>query len=376
MNKLHILILSILLLFSCKKPETVDLSSKENLEKIIESEFVLYNCPGMSYIVVKEDSVIFSGAKGFASIEKNIPFTVDTRMMIASISKTMLPAAIMQLSEKGLISIDNDINKYLPFEVKNPNFPDDTITVKMLLTHHSSITDAAYDNTSFYMFGYNDYPQPLGEFLEDYLVEGGQYYSESTFAEYKTGTKYSYSNICAGLLGYIVEYVSKMDYRDYCRQNIFEPLGMTRTSFYYSETPIEEIATQYGDMNFQNNGNKFLTYPDYPSGHLITTVTDLSKFMRAFIMNGEFNNHQLLTSESVNTILKEHKSGNFKQGLIFVNYDKNEFNVWGHSGGDPGMSTNMEFDLQNKTGYIVFVNRTDVYPQTLYYSLLKYANIF
>jgi len=374
MNKISILIFSIVFLFSCKKPENVDLSRKENLEKIIESEFVLYNCPGMSYIIVKEDSVIFSGANGFANIEKNIPFTVDTRMMIASISKTMLPTAIMQLSENGLISIDNDINKYLPFEVRNPNFPDDTITVKMLLTHHSSITDAAYDITSFYVMGYNDYPQPLGEFLEDYLVEGGQYYSESTFAEYKPGAQYSYSNICAGLLGYIVEYVSQMDYRDYCRQNIFEPLGMTRTSFYYSETPIVEIATQYGDMNFQNSSDKFLTYPDYPSGHLITTVTDLSKFLRAFIMNGEFNNHLLLTSESVNTILKEHKSGNFKQGLIFINHDYNELNLWGHSGGDPGMSTNMEFDLQNKTGYIVFVNRTDVYPQTLYYSLLKYAN--
>jgi len=253
MNKINILIFSIVFLFSCEKPVDVDLSNKENLEKVIESELIINNCPGISYIVVKEDSVIFSGAKGFANIENKIPFTTDTRMMIASISKTMLPVAIMQLSEKGLISIDNDINNYLPFKVKNPNFPEDSIKVKMLLTHRSSITDAAYDNTSFYIFGYNDYPQPLGEFLEDYLIEGGQYYSEKTFAEYKPGAQYSYSNICAGLLGYIVEYITQTDYRDYCQQNIFTPLGMTRTSFYYSQTPIEEIATQYVDMNFQNN---------------------------------------------------------------------------------------------------------------------------
>jgi len=377
MNKINILIFCIVFLISCEKPVDVDLSNKENLEKVIESEFIINNCPGISYIVVKEDSVIFSGAKGFANIENKIPFTTDTRMMIASISKTMLPVAIMQLSEKGLIKIDHDINNYLPFRVKNPTFPEDSITVKMLLTHHSSITDAAYDITSFYIFGYNDYPQPLGEFLEDYLIDGGQYYSEKTFDKYKPGAQYSYSNICAGLLGYIVEYISQTDYRDYCQQNIFTPLGMTRTSFYYSQTPIEEIATQYGDMNFQNNCDKFLTYPDYPSGHLITTVTDLSKFMRAFLSDGEFNNYKLLTPESVNLVLTEHfNEVNLKQGLIFYNLDFNEFNLWGHSGGDPGMSTNMGFDLQNKLGFIVFINRTDVYPQTLYYSLLKYAKSF
>jgi len=364
----------ILSMISCQKDEVTDVTDSKNLENVIKSEFVRLNMPGISYVAVSKDSIVYMGAMGYANIEEKKPFTPQTRMMLASVSKTLLPTAIMQLSEKGLISIENDVNDYLPFDVKNPNFPDAKITVEMLLTHTSSISDKGYNSPAFYLSGYLNYPQPLGEFVEDYLTPVGQYYSENSYSENSPGSVYSYSNSGASLLGYIIECVSGLDYNEYCKLNIFQPLGMTYSSFLYSETPIDEIASFYNDMNLKPD---FYTYPDYPAGHLITTVEDLSKFMRAYIMGGTFNGYQLLKPESVDFILQEHFTDNFhNQGLIFYKFDFYGLTLWGHNGGDLGLATEMYFDLDNKTGCIVFINKTMSYSLSIKLSLLKFANQF
>jgi CubicO group peptidase (beta-lactamase class C family) len=366
-----------LLLFvtiSCQKEVVIDISQKENLEKVAESEFKRLQMPGIAYLAVKGDSIIHMNCKGYADIQKEKSFTPQTRMIIASISKTIAVTAIMQLYEKGLVSIDEDINNYLPFEVRNPNFPDEKITVKMLLTHKSSIVDGGYPQ-DYYLFGYVDYPEALMDFEKNYLTKSGSHYTNKNFLEEKPGSTYSYSNVAAALLACLVEHISGTDYNTYCKTNIFAPLGMTHTTWFFSETPKEEIAIPYGDNNFRNPKNPFFTYPTYPDGHLITTIEDLSKFMRAYIGQGYFNNFQLLKPQTVGLILQ----GLFNmdegtQGLIFFQREMKNSKVWGHDGSDPGISTEMFFNKEDKTGYIIFINRSDAYSETLGYALLKYAN--
>lgn len=360
---------------SCQKEVIVDTTKPEILEDIIKYSFKGLNMPGLAYVAVKEDSIVFMGARGYANIEKKVPFTPQTRMVIASISKTMAVTAIMQLYERGLINLDADINQYLPFVIKNPNFQGDSITVKMLLTHTSSISDAGYKDAYFYLFGYVDYPQPLGDFFKDYLVKDGQYYTAQSFSKEKPGVSYSYSNVGAALLAYIVEKVSEQDYNTYCKKNIFTPLGMTRTTWFFSETPQSEVAIPYADASNHNPSNPFFTYPTYPDGHLITTVEDLSKFLRAYIMDGTFKGHQLLKPATVELILQQHfLTGEGKQGLIFYEKKFGKYTVWGHNGGDPGVSTDLYFDKDLKIGYIQFNNRSLAYPTTLGKALLDFAN--
>jgi len=366
-----------LIFISCQKEVPVDLSQKENLEKVIDSEFKLYKMPGLAYIAVKGDSVVYEGARGYANIIDKKAFTPQTRMLIASISKTMAVTSIMQLYEKGLISLNGDISDYLPFKVRNPNFPNDTITVKMLLTHTSSISDNGYYLSVFYLFGYVDYPQSLVNFEKDYLTQGGQYFTKSnSFSANKPGTTYDYTNVGAALLACLVEHISGVDYNTYCKTNIFQPLGMSRTTWFFSETPKDEIAIPYTDTNITNPSNPFFTYPTYPDGHLITSVEDLSKFMRAFIMNGTFNNYQLLKSQTVDLILQKYGdiTGIGEQGLIFYQHLIGKNEVWGHDGGDPGVSTEMYFNRENKTGYIMFNNRSEAYSEPIGEALLFYAN--
>lgn len=363
---------------SCKKGDTIDLKDKVVLENVIESEFKKCNTPGMAYIAVKGDSMLFKGAKGYANYEAKKNFTTTTRMVIASITKTLAGTSIMQLHEQGKLDINLDINRYLPYSIINPNFPSDSITIKMLLTHTSSISDDGYSVGKFYLFDYSDYPITLKDFMKEYLLSNGQFYTNKSFSKNKPGNNYSYSNVGVGLLGTIVEYVSGMDYNTYCKTNIFQPLGMINSTFFYNETPRDEVAIIYSDLNNLNPKNPFFTYPTYPDGHLITTVEDLSKFLRAFIMNGKFNNYQLLKENSVQLMLQLHiPSINKYQGLIFNQLTAGNTKVWGHNGSDPGVFTEMYFDPVTHAGAIVFFNRSmlirDGETTIVFNSLLKHA---
>jgi len=369
----RIIPLLIILLFSCHKEELVDVSNKEELENVIESAFNLYQMPGLAYLAVKNDSVVISGAMGYANVKDKIPFTPQTRMIIASISKTIIATAIMQLVENGRIDINEDINQYLPFTVRNPKYPNEPITTKMLLTHTSSITDGGYIS-AFYLYGFVDYPVTLLNFEKEYLSENGQYYTSANYSNFKPNSNYEYSNVAAALAACLVEQVSGVSFNDYCKSHIFQPLGMSKTTWFFSETPKSEIAIPYSDLNNMNPDNPFFSYPTYPDGHLITTTEDLSRFMRAYIMDGTFNGYQLLQSSSVDTILSVQYETKFKQGLIFYNLESPQFSVWGHNGGDPGVSTEMYFDKTKKVGLIVFTNRSDAYSQTMKHALLQFAN--
>ena len=368
--KIKFIIVITFLLFSCEKETVVDVTDYETLNKVIDSKFKQYSMPGLVYVAVMNDSIVLMDAKGYANVAENRYFTPQTRMEVASISKTIIATAIMQLYELGKINLDSDINQYLPFKVVNPYYPNDIITVEMLMTHSSSISDGNYDYSSIVMYAYVDYPQSIKSYLHDYLIEGGQYYSEKSFSNNKPGENSEYSNIGATLLALIVEQVSDTDYNNYCKIHIFEPLGMSRTTFFYSETPKNEMAIPYTDVNNLNPNNPFSSYPDYPDGHLITTVEDLSKFLRAHIMGGNFNNYQLLQPESIELMLTANENGT---GLIWSTTIMANSVVWGHNGGWTGISTEMSFDPITKTGIIVFINRTGCYPETLYESIYQFA---
>jgi CubicO group peptidase (beta-lactamase class C family) len=359
-------------IYSCQKEEIVDLTQKAELERIIDSEFKLLQMPGLACLAVKDDSIVYFGSRGYENIKEEKEFSFKTRMLIGSVSKTITLTAIMQLYDNGMIDLDRDINMYLPFQVRNPSYKDEPITVRMLLTHTSSISDA-YPLAALNFWGYVDFPETLMSFEQNYLTTDGKYYTKNNFSGNKPGTTYLYSNVSASLIACLVEYVSGISFNDYCKTNIFEPLGMNSTTWFYSETPKNEIAIPYANVNIINLSEPFTTSPDYPAGHLITTIEDLSKFMRAYILDGRYNNFQLLKPQTVDSILYEYK-GN--QGLIFVRYKMGRFVVWGHDGAVPGIAAEMHFDREKRVGYIMFTNRNLKYSRTtaIGNALLIYAD--
>ena len=368
------LLIILLGFISCTKESVVDPTDYDTLDRVLESEFTKYRIPGMAYVSLKNDSILIMEAKGYADVAKEKAFTPQTRMNIASISKTIVATAIMQLYEQEKLELDSDINQYLPFQISNPHYPAVPLTIKMLLTHTSSISDKNNVFSLFQMQGFVDYPQALSQFLGDVLTTEGQYYKEDTYTSSEPGTFFEYSNIGASLAGLIVETVSGLEFNEYCKSKIFLPLGMNSSSFLFSETPKEEIAIPYYDVNVTNPDNPFFSYPDYPAGHLITTIEDMSKFLRAYIMDGSFNGYQLLEKATIELMLQPYLlDGPREQGFIWRSGKIGNTTLWRHGGADTGITTNMGFDPITKAGFIVFMNRHSCYPLPAYVSLLKYA---
>ena len=119
-----------------------------NLDSLmLDSIIIAYknsqSIPGIATMIVKDNEVIWNKNYGYRNLQNQLPVEDSTLFLMASISKTILATAVMQLWENGMINLENNINNYLPpgFTVKNPFYPNDSITIKMLMIHTSSIQD-------------------------------------------------------------------------------------------------------------------------------------------------------------------------------------------------------------------------------------------
>ena len=143
---------------------------KATLDSVIIAKKKESGIVGLGASVIVDKKLVLSTGYGFADFENKVPFKSSTIMNIASISKTFTGVCIMKAVEDGLVSLDEDINKYLPFRVINPNSPHDKITLRHLATHTSGLIDRSpFYGDSTYHYGKSK-PEPLGEFLKNYFV--------------------------------------------------------------------------------------------------------------------------------------------------------------------------------------------------------------
>ncbi len=279
----------------------------------------------------------------------------------------------MQLYEQGLFHLDDNINNYLPFNVVNPYYPNDAITFRMLLNHTSSLTDNFYSSINLYCWGF-DCPKPLGDFLRDFFAPAGKNYSNDNFYNYKPGEKINYSNNGYVFLGYLVEVIAQKPFDIYCKENIFEPLGMTKTEWRLSNIPLNELAIPYSPLFTPSSPH--YTFIDYPDGGLRTTVIDLSKFLRMMIMNGNFNGHEILKPETL-MLMKQPTQEMDEDGYIYtlglLYYKIGNFNLCGFDGGEQGVTTLMFYDPDSSVGAIVFTNTTMSYLSLITSALIQYG---
>ena len=376
--------------------------NEQELIDFIESVMESDNIPGLSVSVVKGEHMIWNKSFGLANVEENIIVSDSTMFMLASVSKTVTATALMQLWENGAINLDSDINNYLPFNVRHPDFPLIPITAKMLLSHTSGIKD----NWGVMPYYDGDPEIGLGTYLEEYLVLGGELYNQDlNFTNQQPGTNFRYSNIGAALIGYLVESISMQPFNEYCNQYIFAPLDMD-SRWFLSELNINQIATPYqlgggegdncydigcgifdgnnpcqcddacvyyGDCCFDydeicgedgtgSGGAEFIPinhygYADYPSGQLRTSAHDLAKFLIIYTNGGVYNNIRILDEETVE-FMKEIPYPNVDSLQAIIWYYKNQDNrtLFGHNGGDLGVITEMFISLSDEVGVIVLSN--------------------
>lgn len=285
-----------LLFISCSKNSpTSPPSEEEALNISIKTEMILAGIPSIAAGIVKDDKLVWQNYFGFSNIANQVEPTDETIYVLASVSKTITATAVMQLVEQGKINLDEDINNYLPFEVRNPNYPDIPLTTRMLLTHRTGLAWPNSEDPAFYTTFQNLGTPALGNWLENYITPTGTSYVAEIWKYVQPGTTVGYSNIGGALLGYLVESVSGVNFADYCRLNIFEPLKMVNTSFKLSDLDQNQLATLYTG----NTTNSQYQVNFYPSTTAKSTVTDLSHYLIAYINGGIYKGNRILQESTV-----------------------------------------------------------------------------
>ena len=337
------------------------------------------NIPAISTCIVEKDEVVWSDGFGYSDVENSIANTDETVFMIASISKTVTGTALLQLYDLDYFELDDDVNFFLPFELKNPNFPEVQITFRMLLSHSASLIDTNnYWEIDFHTEGppFDGYPQP---WLENYLTPNGSNYDPLIWSKnYAPGEKSSYANINFDIIAYLVEIISGEPFYEYCENHIFEPLDMDKTSFRLTDFDSEEVAVPYFWNPYTKNHerNQNWVFIHYPAGGLFTTVLDLSHFLIAHMNDGVYNDTRTLDESTVEEMHKIQSPGNknsFYFGLawlllsrsIWIGFQYPLFYVLhfpkvlysGH-GGDIsyGLHTRMNMKISEDFGVIYFIN--------------------
>lgn len=328
-------------------------SSPDAFETYLLVEMTRQKIPALSTLVFQGDEIKYQSTLGQSNKEQNVALADDHLFLLASISKTITATALLQLYDQGLFDLDDAINDYLPFDVNVPN-QSTPITFRMLLTHTSGINDGEALDDQYY---YNeDSPVTLRHFLENYLVSGGEFYNATqNFHNFQPGTQHEYSNEGSALIGLLVEEITQQDFRAYCQEYIFAPLNMTN-SFWRLAEINQPIVTLYESAEAVTP----YTFTDYPNGGLRSNAADLYKFLQMLMNQGKVGTTQILKEATVIEMLKPQISEiDNEVGLhFFVMNSAN--NLWGHDGGEQGITTIMAFNQATKAGAIILASESDV----------------
>ncbi|MGD0338144.1 MAG: serine hydrolase domain-containing protein [Bacteroidota bacterium] len=377
---LYISLTILIALFSscCSIPKPPDnivsISELEDyLNKVVESG----TPPGMSLAVVKNGSIIYSKGFGWADEPREICAAPKTVYHWWSCTKIATAIAILQLKEKGKLSLNDPVVLHLPFfKVKYPSDTSKEVTILNLLNHSSGLPDPSV--FTFIRWIHHDGEPPVNQ--TDFIKKVLPDYSELKF---EPGDHAEYSNIGYMVLGAIIEKITGIAYEDYIRQNILRPLGMNHTDFLYTKAmEPDEAAGAHPIFNLMSPllpfvGGSYIreldndhiwmerVYTDQtPSTGLIGSATDAARLVAAYLNGGVFDGQRILSQESITTMTyegqikaKNEDSLNYRrQGIGWQIYGKSGRWVLTHDGGGPGFSTKIQLYPDENLGFVLFTN--------------------
>lgn len=341
--------------------------------------------PAISITVLKKGDTVYSKAFGYADGPEKIPADTGTIYPWWSVTKIFTATAIMQLYEKGKLSLNDPLKKYIPdFEVRDKNGVEKTITIHQLLTHSSGLKDLMPDGLFWIRLAGKPKPNQT-DFLKKKIT------GKFRILKFEPGTKASYTNIGYIALGVVIEAITGMEYEEYIFKNILNPLNMNNTSFVRNKeqqaktaigsNPVINIFT--GLLCVFGNKDIFKTYTretsnrriwfkplytDYtPSTGLSGTSEEMARFAQVFLQGGVFKGQHILNRETVTMMFTPYnldelgKSYNDeKYGLGWKVWKVNDRIVYGHGGGGPGFGALLAIIPERKLVIAINANDTNI----------------
>ena len=271
--------------------------------------------------VVKDGRVLFSEAVTSGQLP-GFRAEADTKFRIASISKLITALGVWQLIEQGRIDPEDDVSDYVGFRLRNPAWPEIPITVKMLMSHTSSIREGGGKPGTYNI--------PYGHHISEFFTPGKPYHNPHCWAlpAEKPGQFFAYCNMNYCLLGSIIENVSGERFDRYMVNHIFAPLGLS-CGFNVAAMPEEvkaTVGTLYRKLDAEGNydpaegtwvpqcddfsrGYPTEDYADYvigtngslfgPMGSLRVSLNELCILLRMFCGGGNYGGVRILKPETV-----------------------------------------------------------------------------
>lgn len=265
------------------------------LEKVSETKL-----PGLSLAAVKDGRVIYSRGYGLRDIEYGKPATTETLYCIGSVTKSFTCIAIMQLQERGLLNVEDEIGKHIPFSLKPKG---ESVRISHLMSHSSGIPALAYLEAAI-----RHTMKSANTWLP--LVDGKDMISfmdgAEAWAHNKPGERWFYLNEGYRLLEAIIEVVSGERYTDYVKRHILKPLGMSRS--FYSREEVEEDPEAATPYIVTRDGERLPSTYAYgictADGGLISCASDMAKYIAMFLNGGIGHSGKVLSSESLSEMMR------------------------------------------------------------------------
>lgn len=274
-----------------------------SLDDVLRSGIQRRKIPAVAAVVAKADKIIYQGAFGKRDMTSGINVTPDSIFAIASMTKAITSTAALQLVEQGRLKLDEPVSKHIPqfamlqvlegYDVADkPKFrpPRAAVTLHHLLTHTSGF---CYDTWSGEMAEYEKHggavPTGVAPFVPLMFDPGKRWH-------------YGYSTDWVGKL---VETASGLSLEQYCRQNIFEPLGMKDTSFITAADKFDRLVSRYQRHSDGSLQQEVRALPPLPTvfnggGGLYSTPGDYVRFMQMILRRGQgLANRDILRPETV-----------------------------------------------------------------------------
>jgi len=339
------------------------IAQTEKAEAAIQQLMQTTPVVGLSVAVVKDNKIFYNHSFGYKDLEQQLPLQNDNIFRIASISKSFTSTAIMQLVAKKQISLDQDVSELVGFKIRNPKFPNTVITLKMLLSHRSSINDSE------------------GYFSLDAIDPSKNPNWEKSYNAYEPDKGYMYCNLNYNLAGSILEKETGVRFDKYIQQQILDPLGLyggynvnlldsnliakiyefNRDSAKFIHSP-SAYAPRTEEINNYTIGRSTPIFS--PTGGMKISAHDLAEYMIMHSQLGKHKGKRIIPknlSKQMQAIISEEE--NYGMALETSTQLIPGKTMIGHTGVAYGLYSIMFFEPKEKIGFVVISNGCD--PKTI-----------
>ena len=311
-----------------------------------------YGAVGVQAAVIRGGNVRYAYSYGTAVQAENIPVAADTKYRVASLSKFVTEVVVMRLVDEGRVFLDGDISDYLGYRVRNPYYPDDPITPRMLMEHSSSVIDS----DAFLEGRLNGSSIPLSE-----LVSSG-----ASYAGYRPRAQYSYSNFGVSLVGAACEKVTGRSFESLAEEYIFRPLGIDAGYVASSLSRPDLLAELYGSGGMTRDAQlqeKFLDTPGETyhlvQGNLTISAADYAKILcRVYRDASAANGGVLLSAQSAQEMFRR-QFGSEGFGQWHTESAVPGVSLCCHTGSNFGMFSTFVFNETTGDGVVVLTSGAD-----------------